>query len=111
MRAWWAYWLTLALGAVLWIGVAVAAGSEGIRTALGQPIWATILIVPIFLAGINLVAFRRTHEVVCRLEIERHPWLSFLVGHGYSARTFALTGLVLLAFGVALILWVLDGVR
>ena len=111
MKAWWAYWLTLAFGAVLWIGVAVAAGREGIRTALGQPIWAAILIAPIFLAGLNLVAFRRTHEVVCRLEVERHPWLTLLVGHGYSARTFALTGLVLLAFGVALVFWVFNSAR
>jgi hypothetical protein len=64
---------------VLWIGVAVAAGREGIRTALGQPIWATILLTPIFLAGLNFVAFRLTHEVVCRLEAERHRWLSLLV--------------------------------
>ncbi len=111
MTAWWSYWLTLVVGALLWIGVAVVAGREGIRTALGQPIWATILLAPIFLAGLNLVAFRRTHEVVCRLEVERHPWLSRLVGRGYSARTFALTGFVLLAAGVALIIWVANGAR
>jgi len=73
MKAWWAYWLTLAFGAVLWIGLAVVAGREGIESALGQPIWATILIAPIFLAGLNLVAFRRTHEVVCRLCVHRLP--------------------------------------
>ena len=111
MKAWWAYWLTLAVGAVLWIGVAVIAGRDGIRSALGQPISAAILLAPIFLAGLNLVAFRGTHEVVCRMEAERHRWLSVLVGRGYSARTFALTGLVLLALGVALVVWVASGAR
>ena len=111
MKAWWAYWLTLVFGAVLSMGVAVAAGREGINAALDQPILATALIAPIFLAGLNLVAFRLTHEVVCRLEIERHPWLSRLVGRGYSARTFALTGLVLLAFGVTLVIWVFNSAR
>lgn len=111
MKAWWAYWLTLAVGAAVWIGVAVIAGREGIRTALGQPIWAAILLAPIFLAGLNLVAFRRTHEVVCRREAERHRSLSLFVGRGYSARTFALTGLVLLAVGLALVVWVVNGAR
>ena len=111
MKAWWSYWLTLVVGSMLWIGVAVVAGREGIRTALGQPIWAAILLAPIFLAGLNLVAFRRTHEVVCRMEAERNRWLSLLVGQGYSAWTFALTGLVLLALGVILVVWVVNGVR
>ena len=111
MKAWWSYWLTLAIGAVLWLGVSVIAGREGIRNALGQPITAAILLAPIFLAGLNLVAFRRTHEVVCRMEAERHRWLSLLVGRGYSARTFALTGLVILALGVILVVRVVNGDR
>ena len=111
MKAWWAYWLTLAVGAVIWIGVAVFGGREGIRTALGQPIWAVILLAPIFLAGLNLVAFRDTHEVVCRMEAERHRWLSVMVGRGYSARTFALTGMALLVLGVALVAWVVSDTR
>lgn len=111
MKAWWSYWLTLVVGAVLWIGIALVAGRDGIRTALGQPISAAILLAPIFLAGLNLVAFRRTHEVVCRIEAERHRWLSLLVGRGYSARTFALTGLILLALGVILIVWVVNGMQ
>jgi hypothetical protein len=111
VKAWRAYWLTLAVGAGLWIGVAIVGGREGIRTTLGRPIWAAILLAPIFFAGLNLVAFRRTHEVVCRLEAERHRWLSVLVGRGYSARTFALTGLVLLALGVLLVGWVANGAR
>ena len=111
MKAWRAYWLTVGVGAVLWIGVAAVAGREGIRTALGQPISATILLAPIFLAGLNLVAFRRTHEVVCRLEAERHRWLSLLVGRGYSAQTFAVTGLALLALGAVLVAWAGNGAR
>jgi hypothetical protein len=111
VRAWWVYWLTLAVGAALWLGVAVVGGREGIRSALGQPIWAAILLAPIFLAGLNLVAFRDTHEVVCRLEAERHRWLSLMVGRGYSARTFALTGGVLLVIGMGLAVWILIGNR
>ncbi len=87
MRAWWSHWLTLTVGAVLWIGVAVVGGREGIRTALDQSIWAAILLAPIFLTGLNLVAFRPTHEAVCRMEAERRRWLSVVVGRGYSART------------------------
>jgi hypothetical protein len=111
VKAWWSYWLTLVVGAVLWIGVAVVTGRDGIRTALGQPIWAAILIAPIFLAGLNLVAFRQTHETVCRIEADRHRWLSVLVGRGYSARTFALTGLALLVLGVFLVAWIVSGAR
>ena len=111
VKAWWAYWLTLAIGAAVWIGVAVVGGREGIRAALGQPVWAVILLAPIFLAGLNLVAFRQTHEVVCRMEAERHRWLSVMVGRGYSARTFALTGIVLLVVGVGLVVWVISGNR
>ena len=111
MRAWWAYWLTLIVGASIWIGLAIAVGRVGVKTALDQPVWATILIAPIFLAGLNLVIFRRSHEVVCRLEVERHSWLSRLVGRGYTARTFALTGLMVLAFGVVLVAGVVGGAR
>lgn len=111
MKAWWSYWLTLAVGAALWIGVVVVGGREGIRTALAQPIWATILIAPIFVAGLNLVAFRERHEVVCRMEAERHRWLAVIVGRGYSARMFALTGLALLVLGVVLVVLVVNGGR
>jgi len=109
MRAWWTYWLTLAIGAALWIGVAIASGRDGLRAALGQPIWALILIAPIVLAGLNLVVYRRTHEVICRLEAEHHHWLALLVGRGYSARTFALTGAALLALSGFLMVWVING--
>lgn len=86
-------------------------GLEGIRTALGQPIWAVIVLAPIFLAGLNLVAFRQTHEVVCRMEAERPRWLSVMVGRGYSARAFAITGIVLLVVGVGLVVWVVTDAR
>lgn len=36
------YGFTLAVGAELWIGVAIAAGRDGIRATVGQPIWAAI---------------------------------------------------------------------
>jgi hypothetical protein len=103
--------MTLAVGAALWLGVAVVGGRDGIRSALGQPIWAAVLLAPIFLAGLNLVAFRETHEVVCRMEAERHRWLSLMVGRGHSARTFAMTGVVLLVIGMGLTVWILSGDR
>ena len=42
------------------------------------------------------------------MEAERHSWLAAMVGGGYSARTFALTGIVLLILGVALVVWILS---
>ena len=109
MRAWWVYWITLLVGGAAWIAAAIALGRDGLRSALTQPAWATLLIAPIFLAGLNLIAFRASHEVVCRLEIERHPWLSHLVGRGYSARVFGLTGIVVLALGVIVVINLAGG--
>jgi hypothetical protein len=97
MRAWWAYWLTIGVAAVLWIGVAIAAPEGGMRAILNQPAWLVLLLAPLVVAGLNLIVFRESHEEICRLEVARHPWLRYLVGGGYSARTFALTGLGLLA--------------
>ena len=45
------------------------------------------------------------------MEAERHRWLSVMVGRGYSARTFAFTGVVLLVLGVALVAWVIRDPR
>jgi hypothetical protein len=104
VRAWWSYWLTVAVGAILWIGVAIAAGRGGLRASLQQPLWLIILLAPLVVAGINLVVFRRSHEEICRIEVDRHHWLRYLVGDGYSATTFALTGLALLSIvGVVII--------
>jgi hypothetical protein len=97
MRAWWAYWLTIGVAAVLWIGVAIAAPEGGMRAILNQPAWLVLLLAPLVVAGLNLIVFRESHEEICRLEVARHPWLRYLVGGGYSARTFALTGIGLLA--------------
>ena len=86
----------------------MAAGRDGLKVALHEPVWAGILVAPVFLAGLNLVLFRERHEVVCRLEVERHPWLSRLVGRGYSARTFALTGVVVLVVGALILISILN---
>jgi len=96
VRAWWAYWLTLGIAAILWIGVGVAAADGGMRAILDQPLWLILLLAPLAVAGLNLIVFRESHEAICRLEVDRHPWLRHLVGSGYSARTFTLTGLALL---------------
>jgi hypothetical protein len=45
------------------------------------------------------------------MEAGRHRWLSVMVGQGYSARTFALTGIVLLVLGVALVVWAVSDAR
>jgi hypothetical protein len=104
MRAWWAYWLTIGVAAVLWIGLPLVAGEDGFRSLLDQPIWLAILVLPLALAGLNLIVYRDSHEEICRLELERHPWLRFVLGRGYSARTFALTGMaLLLLFGIILV--------
>ena len=109
MRAWWTYWITLLVGGAAWITAVIALGRDGLRTALTQPAWAAVLIAPIFLAGLNLVAFRASHEVVCRLEIERHPWLRYMVGRGYSARVFGLAGIVVLGLGAILVISLAGG--
>jgi hypothetical protein len=109
VRAWWAYWLTIGVAAVLWIGVGIAAPEGGMRQILDQPAWLVLLLVPLVVAGINLIVFRESHEEICRLEVERHPWLGYLVGRGYSARTFALTGLGLLGLVGVLIVARLGG--
>jgi hypothetical protein len=102
MRAWWIYWLTIGAAAVLWIGAALIAGRDGLRALLDQPLWLAILLFPLVLAGVNLIVYRASHEEVCRLEAERHGWLRAMVGRGYSARTFALTGIALLTLAVAI---------
>ena len=103
MRAWWVYWVSIALAAIVWIGVPLLTGRDGIATVLHQPIGLAIMLLPLIVAGVNLIAYRDSHEEVCRLEAQRHGWLRAMVGNGYSARTFALTGVALLAL-VALIL-------
>jgi hypothetical protein len=96
VRAWWIYWLTVAVAAVLWIGVPLIAGRDGLLSLLEQPVGLAILVLPLVAAGVNLIVYRASHEEICRLEVERHPSLRHLVGGGYSARTFAWTGGALL---------------
>lgn len=96
MRAWWVYWLTIGIAAVLWIGTPVVAGRDGFRSFLTHPLGLVVLLAPLVAAGVNLILFRTSHEEVCRSEVARHPGLRYLVGRGYSARTFAWTGVVLL---------------
>jgi hypothetical protein len=79
------------------------------RAILDQPAWLVVLLAPLVVAGINLIVFRESHEEVCRLEVARHPWLRYLVGRGYSARTFVLTGLGLLGLVGVLIVARLGG--
>jgi len=108
VRAWWVYWLSIAVAAALWIGVGLVSGRDGLRSALGQPLALAILVAPLIVAGIDLILYRTTHEEICRLEAERHGWLRAMVGRGYSATTFLWTGVALLGL-VALIVVVAVG--
>jgi hypothetical protein len=67
------------------------------------------MLVPLVVAGVNLILFRDSHEDVCRLEAQRHGWLRAMVGDGYSARTFALTGAALLVLAVLILVAVATG--
>ena len=109
MRAWRVYWISIAVAAVLWIGVPVIAGSGGVRDLLAQPVWLAILLLPLVVAGVDLVLYRDSHEEVCRLEAQRHGWLRALVGRGYSARTFLWTGVALLGLVGLILIAVVSG--
>jgi hypothetical protein len=109
MKAWWTYWASLDVALILWIGAIVALGRDGFRSALAEPIPATILAAPIAIGGLNLILFRASHQTVCRLEAERHGWLRMLVGRGYSSTTFAVTGVALLALAAYVVVAALAG--
>ena len=111
MRAWWTYWATLLAGGVLWIGALVIGGRDGLRSMLANPLGLVVLILPIAVAGLNLVLYRRSHEEVCRLEVERHRSFRMVAGNGYSATTFALTGAALLVLAVGIAVMQLVGAR
>ena len=103
MRAWWVYWISIAIAAVLWIGAPLVLGADGFRSLFDQPIWLVALVLPVLVAGADLILYRESHEEVCRLEARRHGWLRAMVGDGYSARTFASTGLAVLALGALIV--------
>ncbi|MFL5713027.1 MAG: hypothetical protein ACJ769_00055 [Chloroflexota bacterium] len=105
MRAWWTYWATLVAGVVIWTAALVVGGRQGLRSMLANPGGLLVLVAPIVIAGLNLVLYRESHEEVCRIEVQRHRSLQLLAGSGYAARTFALTGVGLLALaGVIVVL-------
>jgi hypothetical protein len=103
MRAWWVYWLSIAVAATLWIGVPLIGGRDALRVWTDQPAGLAVLLLPLVVAGLDLILYRTSHEDVCRLEAERHGWLRALVGRGYSATTFAWTGVALLAIVVLIV--------
>jgi len=108
VRAWWTFWATLAVAVVIWIGAVVVGGREGLRSMLSN-LGLVILLLPIAAAGLNLVLYRHQHEVVCRLEVERHRSLRLIAGNGYSATMFATTGGMLL--GLVAVILVLQVTR
>ena len=109
VRAWWTYWLSIGVAAILWLGAIVLGGRQGLRTLSAQPIWLAVLLLPLIVAGVNLIAFRERHETVCRIEVGRHGWLRTMTGGGYSARTFAWTGLALLVLVALIVVAQLGG--
>ena len=69
MRAWWAYWLTLAIGAALWIGATVVGGREEDEDRAWSADLGSRPAGPDLPRRANLVCIpRATHEVVCRME-------------------------------------------
>jgi hypothetical protein len=96
--AWWAYWITVGVWAIVAIGVAVA------RIHLGpsEPLWVAGLTLPPVVAGLDLVLFRGSHERICAREARDHAWLRALVGRGYSAGTFLVTGVGSVVAGILL---------
>jgi hypothetical protein len=109
VRAWWVYWISVAVAAVLWIGAPLALGGTAFRALITEPVWLAIFVIPLVIAGLDLVLFRSTHEEVCRLEAQRHRWLRALVGDGYSATAFLWTGVIVLALAVAIVAAVVLG--
>jgi hypothetical protein len=105
MRAWWVYWIAIAVGAVIWLGAILVVGRDGFRSLLTQPLWLVVLVAPLVVAGADLIVYRTTHEEVCRLEARRHGWLRAMVGDGYSARTFTWTGVALLVVAGLIVAW------
>ena len=109
MRAWYAYWATVAIAVLLWLGALVVGGRDVLPSMLASPIGLVVLLIPIAAAGLNLVLYRQTHEEVCRLETERHRSMRLIAGNGYSANTFALTGLALIALAIVILVLQLSG--
>ena len=72
------------------------------RSVENNLLWGIVLSLPLFLAGLNLVVFSRTHEQICAIEVARHRWLRLITMGGYSRRTFLITGLIALARSVVL---------
>jgi len=104
MRAWWAFWLTLGTAAVLWLGAALLAPDRDVRAALANRVVLVVLLAPLVAAGLNLILFRNAHEAACRVEVQRHRWMRAIAGSGYSATSFAVTGVAILAF----VAWILG---
>jgi hypothetical protein len=100
--AWRVYWWTLAL----WVA-AIVAYVVFRRTLANSLVWAIVLSLPLFLAGLNLALFSRSHERVCAILVARHRWLRTITMGGYGRTTFLTTGLAamaasfILAFSIA----------
>ena len=103
MRAWWLFWISIVVAAILWIGVPLALGGPRFRELMSEPVGLVMLVLPLVVAGVDLILFRTTHEEVCRLEAQRHRSPRAVVGDGYSARTFLWTGIVVLATAVVVV--------
>jgi hypothetical protein len=95
--AWRAYWWTIA-GWLLALGLYLVF-RQSVENKL---IWGTVLSLPLFLAGLNLVLFSESHEQICAIEVARHRWLRLATMGGYSRRTFLITGLIALAMSILL---------
>jgi hypothetical protein len=103
-RAWAGYWWTVGAWLVaLLLYVALR------RTVENNLVWAAVVALPLFAAGVNLVLFNRTHEEICAQEVARHRWLRIITMGGYSSQTFLITGLIAIASSLALAVLVASG--
>jgi hypothetical protein len=59
MRAWYGYWATFVITVGIWLGALVIGGRDGLRSVLASPLGLAILVLPIVVAGVNLVVYDR----------------------------------------------------
>ncbi|HKA51776.1 MAG TPA: hypothetical protein VKK19_19515 [Candidatus Dormibacteraeota bacterium] len=99
--AWRSYWALL----MCWLLVIVVWSllRQDLRSG---PLPGILVALPPFLIGLDLMVFSRSHEAICRSQVERHRWLELITMGGYSHRTFFVTGIGVLVGSLALAGWI-----
>lgn len=99
--AWRSYWGLL----LVWV-TTVVLWSVLHRGLQAGPVWGVLVPLPLVLAAVDLIVFRRSHEAVCRAHVARHSWLRVVTLGGYPAWAFVATGVCLLPLAAWLGFWV-----